>query len=64
MIDGRESTAGIIRPISDPLLREKWPESIYLRAHHTTLTYTLESPSALPLPQRIACIRAAVESIL
>jgi predicted deacylase len=64
IIDGRDSIAGIIRPVSDPLLRENWPEALYLRAHHTTLTYTLESPSALPLSQRIACLRAAVESIL
>lgn len=61
MIDGREiSEPGIIRPLSDPLLRETWPESIYLRAHHTTLSYTLESPSALPLTQRLAAHRAAV----
>lgn len=65
VIDGRESAApGIIRPIADPLLRELWPEAIYLRAHHTTLTYTLESPSALPLAQRVAALRAAVECVL
>ena len=63
VIDGRPvAVPGIIRPVSDPLLRESWPESIYLRAHHTGLTYTLESPSALPMPQRIAVLRAAVEA--
>jgi hypothetical protein len=63
VIDGRPvAEPGIIRPISDPLLRENWPESIYLRAHHTGLTYTLESPSSLPLPQRIAVLRAAIEA--
>ena len=65
VIDGREAAArGIIRPVSDPLLRDNWPEAIYLRAHHTTLSYTLESPSALPLPQRIAAHRAAVETAI
>jgi predicted deacylase len=65
IIDGRESAApGIIRPLADPLLRELWPESIYLRAHHTNLTYTLESPSALPLATRIAAHRAAIERAL
>jgi hypothetical protein len=65
IIDGREVSApGIIRPINDPLLRETWPESLYLRAHHTTLSYTLESPSALPLTQRIAAHRAAIETAL
>jgi hypothetical protein len=46
------------------LLRETWPEAIYLRAHHTTLSYTLETPSAFPLAQRIAALRAAVEAAL
>lgn len=65
MIDGREAAArGIIRPVTDPLLRELWPEAIFLRAHHTTLSYTLESPSALPLDQRIAAHRAAIETAI
>jgi len=65
VIDGRESAApGIIRPIADPLLRELWPESIYLRAHHTSLTYTLESPSALPLRQRVTALCTAIECAL
>lgn len=65
IIDGRESTApGIIRPVQDPLLRDQWPEAIYLLQHHTKLSYTLESPSALPLPQRIAALRAATETAL
>ena len=37
-------------------MRETWPEAIYLRAHHTTLSYTIESPSAFPLDQRIAIL--------
>jgi murein peptide amidase A len=65
VIDGRTTAArGIIRPVSDPLLRDQWPEAIYLSAHHTTLGYTIESPSALPLPQRIAAHRAAIETAL
>jgi protein MpaA len=65
VIDGRAVSApGIIRPVSDPLLRDDWPESIYLRAHHTTLSYTLESPSALPLAQRLAAHRSAIETAL
>src|SRR5205807_1916300 len=40
VIDGRPiSEPGIIRPISDPLLRETWPEAIYLRNFHSTLNY-------------------------
>lgn len=65
VIDGRPSAApGIIRPVSDPLMRENWPEAIYLRAHHTTLSYTLETPSVLPLAERIAAHRAAIEAAI
>jgi len=69
VIDGREiSEPGIIRPVADPLLRETWPEAIYLREHHGTLHYTIESPSGLPLQQRViiltAAIRAAVHQFL
>ncbi|HEX2854122.1 MAG TPA: M14 family metallocarboxypeptidase [Opitutaceae bacterium] len=65
IIDGREAAApGIIRPVSDPLLRETWPEAIYLRAHHSTLTYTLESPSALAVGRRIEAHRMAVATAL
>lgn len=65
-IDGREiDEPGIIRPVSDPLLRETWPEAIYLRQHHGTLVYTTETPSSLPLEQRIethcAVLRAALD---
>lgn len=61
IIDGREiAEPGIIRPVADPLLRELWPEAIYLRAHHTSLTYTTETPSALPLAQRIVANRDAL----
>jgi protein MpaA len=64
LIDEREAVHGIIRPTGDFLLREKWPESIYLRVHHTTLAYTIESPSAFPLPIRVAAHRAALETAL
>lgn len=65
VIDGREiSECGIIRPTSDPLQRELWPESIYLRAHHTRLSYTLESPSAFPIEQRVAAHAAAIETAI
>jgi protein MpaA len=61
-IDGRPAREGIIRPDADPATRELWPEAIYLRAHHTTLCYTIETASALPLEQRIAAHCTAVET--
>ena len=63
VIDGRESAGpGIIRPVSDPLLRETWPEAIYLRNHHGPLHYTTETPSVVPLERRIAAQRAVIEA--
>jgi murein peptide amidase A len=61
VIDGRAiAEPAIIRPVADPALRDLWPESIYLRAHHTSLTYTLETPSSLPLTTRIATLEAVI----
>ena len=62
MIDGRPARAGIIRPDADPATRELWPEAIYLRAHHTPLTYTIETPSGHALEERIAAQCLAVET--
>jgi hypothetical protein len=65
IIDGRPSHApGIIRPENDPLLREQWPEAIYLLKHHCSLVYTLETPSVTPRAQRIATHTAAVRAAL
>jgi predicted deacylase len=67
-IDGRPARGGIIRPDDDPTKRELWPEAIYLRAHLTRLSYTLETPSARPEPQRIkahtTAITTAVQALL
>jgi hypothetical protein len=64
VIDGREARGGIIRPLGDPFGRELWPESLYLRVNHTSLAYTLESPSAFPLPRRVRALRTAVEAAI
>ena len=61
VIDGRPiDEPGIIRPAADPALRELWPESIYLQANHCRLGYTIETPSALPLAQRVTALEAAI----
>ena len=65
VIDGREiDEPGIIRPVADPLLRDAWPESIYLRAHHSPLGYTIETPSSLPLERRVSAHCAALQAAL
>ena len=61
-IDGRQALNGVIHPADDPALRELWPESIYLRAEHGTLAYTIETASGLPLQQRIDTLAAAVRA--
>ena len=63
-IDGRPAVDGIIRPSDDPTLRDLWPEAIYLRAEHTTLSYTIETASGLPLPQRVDTLAAAVRAAI
>jgi len=64
-IDGRDVTEpGMIHPTADPHLRDQWPESTYLQAHHTRLAYTLETPSSLPLDQRIAALRTAISTAI
>ena len=65
VIDGRPiDEPGIIRPVSDPLLRDAWPEAIYLRHHHGPLDYTIETPSALPLEQRVTIQTAVLQAAL
>jgi protein MpaA len=65
LIDGRESAEpGIIRPVSDPLLRETWPETIYLRTHHGPLNYTIETASTDPLERRITTQCAVLQAAL
>jgi protein MpaA len=64
LIEGREARGGIIRPAMNPEEREKWPEAIYLQVHHTTLSYTIESPSALPLVTRVAALNTALRTAI
>ena len=64
LIEGREAKGGIIRPSADPLEREKWPEAIYLQAHHTRLSYTIESPSSLALETRVTALRTAIRTAI
>jgi protein MpaA len=64
LIEGREAVGGIIRPELKPAERELWPESIYLQVNHTRLSYTIESPSALPLETRLAAHRTAVRTAI
>jgi protein MpaA len=63
VLDGRPaSEPGIVRPADDPLLRDAWPEALYLHEHHTRLGYTLETASSQHLAVRTATHCAAIEA--
>jgi protein MpaA len=64
LIEGREARGGIIRPTLNPEERELWPESIYLQVNHTRLSYTIETPSSLPLETRVTTHRAALRAAI
>ncbi|MET0262538.1 MAG: M14 family metallocarboxypeptidase [Rariglobus sp.] len=65
LIDGRESLVpGIIRPDTEPLLREQWPEALYLLQNHCRLGYTVETASITPIEQRVATQHAVVKAAL
>lgn len=65
VIDGRPvDERGIIRPLADPLQRDPWPESIYLRAHHSQRSYTIETPSGLPLASRVDALATAIRTAI
>ena len=65
VIDGREiAEPGIIRPTVDPILRETWPEALYLAYKHCSLNYTIETASAQPLEQRVTTQAAVVRATL
>ncbi|HZP59128.1 MAG TPA: succinylglutamate desuccinylase, partial [Opitutaceae bacterium] len=61
-IDGRPAKGGIIRPPGDRRLLEQWPESVYLHAHHTAVSYGFETASGFSLEERIAVHCLAVET--
>lgn len=65
IIDGRPAAEpGVIRPDIDPLLRDTWPEAIFLREHHTSLGYTLETASMQPPAQRVETTVAVMTGAL
>jgi len=52
---------GLIHPPSDPNLREFWPEQIYLLKHHSSISYTVETPSERPLGDRVKAVVRCIE---
>lgn len=63
VIDGRPTAApGLILPHHDPATRSVGAEAVYLCQHHTPLSYTLETPSSLPLELRIQTLCTTVQT--
>jgi protein MpaA len=63
-IDGWPAENGVIHPNNDPFGRPQWPESLYLITNKTRLSYTLESPSSLPLATRVEALIKGVRAVL
>jgi len=64
VIDGRPASGGIIRPDANPSERPQWPEAIWLLAHKTRLSYTLEAPSDFPLSTRVDALVTGIHAAL
>jgi protein MpaA len=64
LIDEWEATDGLIRPNVKPEERELWAEAVFLIAHKTEQTYTLETPSDFTLDLRIRAHVRAVKAAL
>ena len=54
--DGVISRRDLVEKHGPIELRPDWPEAIYLTVHHTSVSYTTETPKPFPLEKR-ACRR-------
>lgn len=63
-IEGRAASDGIIRPTLDLRSLPEWPEALWLVAHKTRHSYTLEAPSDFPLPTRVDALVLGVQGAL
>jgi len=64
LIDGRPAKDGILKPVVSPGARPLWPEAFYIVLKKTRLSYTLESPSGLPMAMRVNALCTAVRTLL
>jgi len=63
-IDGFPAENGLISRLTDDVFeREDWPEALYLAKHLCPVNYTIETPSSLPLENRVAAHVAAVQTM-
>lgn len=63
-INGWLADNGVVRTLGNFYEKAEWTEGIFLLAHKTRLSYTLETPSQLPLATRAAAFAKAVRAVL
>jgi protein MpaA len=63
LIDDFAADRGLITRPKSAINRPDWPEALYLGTYLTDLGYTLETPSSLPLSQRVAAQTAALQQL-
>jgi hypothetical protein len=63
-INGWPSENGIVRTVGNFYEKAEWTEGIFLLAHKTRLSYTLETPSNLSLETRANAFAKAVRAVL
>jgi murein peptide amidase A len=63
LVDNFTCRGGIIRPAVIPEERPLWAEAIYLIAHKSEQSYTLETPSDFPLRFRVQAHVTAVHEV-
>ncbi|MDR2862423.1 MAG: M14 family metallocarboxypeptidase [Puniceicoccales bacterium] len=63
-IDGFPAKNGLLRPHADSSLEtvEHWPEQLFLRQNHASLSFTFETPSAMPVSARVMAHLVAVKT--
>ena len=57
-IDGHRARNGIVCPTQNQQRPDGFPEALYFQKQYGSLNYTLETPSTLPIEQRIAALKA------
>ncbi len=64
VIDGSQACGGIISRQEADYIRDDWPESVYLTRTRTRASFTMETPSSVPLAARVAAHCAGVLDVI
>lgn len=64
IIDRRRSSAGLVRRKIDLRKFPMLPEAVYLHAHHSERTFTIETPSEFALEQRVQAQKRVIDECI